>query len=73
MDAEDLVETKTAKEFATALAAMDNVQMSVSQLFQAKSHTCHCPHKGGIHHRALFQIDNELAITAIDHLAGEFS
>src|ERR1039457_3530499 len=72
MDAKDLVETETAKEVATALAAMDNVEMSVSQLFQAQSHARHCPHEGGIHHGAFFQIDDEFAITAIYHLAGEF-
>jgi hypothetical protein len=72
MDAKDLVQTETVQEVAAALAATDNVEMSVSKLFQAQSHARHCPHEGGIHHGAFFQVDDEFAIAAIDHLAGEF-
>ena len=72
VDAEDLVETETAKEVATALAAMDNVEMSMPQFFQAQSQAGHGPHEGGIHHDTFFQVDDEFAMAAIDHLAGEF-
>ena len=72
MDAEDLVETKTGQEIVASLTTVDHVKMSVPQFFQAQSHSRHCSHEGGIHHDALFQVDDEFAIAAIDHLAGEF-
>jgi len=72
VNAKYLVETKTRKEIATPITAMDNVKMSVPQFLQAERNASHCPHEGGVHHGAFFQIDDELAIAAINHLAGEF-
>ena len=50
---------------------MHHVQMAVAEFLQAQSHARHRAHEGGIHHGAILQIDDEFAITAIDHLAGE--
>lgn len=72
MDTENLIETETGKQISTAFTAMNDVKVSMPQFLQAKRHACHRPHKGGVHHGAFFQVDDELAIAAINHLPGEF-
>src|SRR5438552_3006633 len=36
-----------------------------------KIHPSHRAHEGGIHHRAIFQVDHKFAVAAIDHFARE--
>ena len=68
----DLVETQTGQKFVAARSAMHDMKMTVTQLLQTQGHSSHRPHESGIHHRAVFQVDDELAITAVDHFLGKF-
>ena len=70
-DLKKLIETKAGKQLAAAFAAMHHPKMSLSKFFQSQSQSRHCPHKSGIHHHAIEQIDHELAIAAVHHFAGK--
>jgi len=72
MNVKDLVETQTRKKFVTASSAMHDMKMTVAQLFQTQCHSSHRPHESRIHHRAVFQIDDKLAVTPVDHFLGKF-
>src|SRR4029077_4408124 len=61
-DLEKLVETKAEKQLAAPFAAMHHPKMSLSKFLQAQGQSRHCPHKSGIHHDAIEQIDHKLAI-----------
>ena len=69
---ENLVESESGKKFSTALTGVDDMKMALPQLLQSQRDRRHCSHESGIHHRAIFQIDHKLAITAVDHLLREF-
>lgn len=71
LNAENLIQPKTGEQFAAALAAMHDAQMSLPKLFQAQGDPRHRAHKRGIHHLAIGQIDHELAETAIHHFTGK--
>jgi hypothetical protein len=68
---EELVEAKTAEELATALATMDDLKVTFTELAQAQGESGHCSHEGRVHHGAIMQVHNELTVAAIDHLARE--
>ena len=69
---ENLVEPQPGKKVAAALAAMDDVKMALTNFSQSKGDRGQRSHKCRIHHRAILQVDDELAVTAIDHFLGEF-
>lgn len=71
MDAENLVQTKTGKQFTAANAAMHDVKMTVPEFLETQGDARHRAHKGGIHHGAILQINDELAVSAVDHFLGE--
>ena len=71
MDIEDLIEPETGEKIPAALATMNDVKMTVSQLLQPQSHARHRSHEGRIHHGAVLQIDHELTVTAVDHFPGK--
>jgi hypothetical protein len=72
VDIENLVEPESSEEVPAALAAMDDVEMSVTQFLQAQRDPGHCPHEGGIHHGTILQVHHELAVASVDHFAGKF-
>ena len=72
LNIENLIESEAGKKFVAPSAAMNDVKMSLAKFFQSQRHRRHCAHKGGIHHRAMFEINDELAVTAVDHLLREF-
>ena len=72
MNVKDLVETQTGKQFVTASSAMHDMKMTVAQLLQTQRHSSHRPHESRIHHRTVFQVDDKLAITTVDHFLGKF-
>src|SRR4051812_33196895 len=67
VNAKDLVEAETGEKLLAARAAMHNMEMPVPQFLQPKRYTGHRSHKSGVHHRAVFEIDDELAIAAVYH------
>jgi len=71
MNTEDLIKTKPGQEISTAISAANDVKMTAAELFQAQRHPSHRTHEGGIHHRAIFQVDHKFAVPAIDHFARE--
>ena len=72
MNIEKLVKPEPVKQFAAAPAAVNDVQVSMTEFLEPQGHASHGSHEGGIHHRAVAQVDDELAVTAVDHLAGKF-
>ena len=72
MNTEDLIKTKPGQKIPAAISAVNDVKMTAAELLQAQRHPSHRAHEGGIHHRAIFQVDHKLAITAIDHFLREF-
>src|SRR5579864_5816161 len=68
---ENLVQPETGKKLPASLTTMDHAKMSLAKLFQSQCHCGHCSHESGIHHRAMFEIENELAVTAVYHLLRE--
>ena len=71
MDIENLVKTQAGEKIAAALAAVDHVKMSVAEFLQPQGDARHRAHEGRIHHGAVLEIDDKLAVTTVDHLAGE--
>ena len=69
---ENLIQAKTGKKFVAAIAAVDNVKVAFPKFAQPKRDRGQRSHKRRIHHRAIFQINYELAVTAVDHLLREF-
>ena len=47
------------------------MEVAVTELLQPQGHTRHGAHEGGIHHGAILQIDDELAVAAVNHFLGE--
>ena len=47
------------------------MKMTLAEFLESQRDGRHCTHKRRIHHRAMLQIDDKLAITAIDHLLRE--
>ncbi len=45
--------------------------MTLAEFLQPQRDGRHCSHEGRIHHRAMFQIENKLAVTAVDHFLRE--
>ena len=72
MNAENLIEAETGQELAAALSAVDDMKMPVAELAQTQGHSRHRSHERGIHHGAMFEVDDEFAIATVDHLPGEF-
>lgn len=71
MNTEDLIKTKPGQEIPAAISAVNDVKMTAAELLQAQRHPSHRAHEGGIHHRAIFQVDHKFAVPAIDHFARE--
>jgi hypothetical protein len=72
MNVENLIEPEPGQEVAAALAAMDDVEVSVSEFFKTQGDPSHRSHEGGIHHRAILEVHHEFPIPSINHFAGEF-
>ena len=71
MHVEQLIKTQTGEQLVAARAAVNDMKMPLAKFLQAQRHSSHRSHESGIHHRAIGQIDNEFAVTTIDHLARE--
>ena len=71
VDVENLIEPETGKKVSAALAAMDHMEMSVSEFLQPQRDPGHGSHERGIHHGAVLEVDHELTVTAVDHLTGK--
>jgi hypothetical protein len=51
---------------------MNDVQVPVSDLLQTQGHAGHRAHEGGVHHRAILEVDDEFTVAAVHHFLGEF-
>ena len=71
MNIEQLIKTQAGEQLVAARPAVNDVKMPLPKFLQTQRHSSHGPHEGRIHHRAIGQIDNKFAVTAIDHLARE--
>src|SRR2546423_1759966 len=71
MDFKNLIESQSGKKLVATLAAMHYSKVTLSKLLQPQSHRGHCSHEGGIHHRTMLEVKNELAVTPVDHLSCE--
>ena len=71
MYVEELIKTQAGEQFVAARAAVNDMQMPLAKFLQTQRHSSHGSHESGIHHRTIGQIDNEFAVTTINHLARE--
>ncbi len=71
MNAKDLIKTQAREELTTAISAVNDMEMAAAELLQPQGHAGQRAHKGGIHHRAIGQIDHKFAIAAVDHFSGK--
>ena len=69
VNVEYLIEAKPREQFPAAIPAVNHMKMTSTEFFQAQRHAGHCSHECGIHHRAIRQINDKLAITAVQHFA----
>src|SRR6266508_266754 len=69
VNVEYLIEAKPREQIPAAIPAVNDMKMTSTKLLQAQRHAGHCSHECGIHHRAIRQINDKLAITAVQHLA----
>ena len=71
MHIEELIKTQPRKQLVAAVATVNDVQMALAKFFQAQRHSRHGSHERRIHHRAIGQVDNKFAVTAIHHFTRE--
>src|SRR6516162_4262768 len=50
---------------------MNHMKMPAAQFLQSQRHSGQRPHKRRVHHRAIGQIDHELAVAAVHHFPRE--
>ena len=60
-----------AKRPADLTVRLEYRQEKLHSFVQAQRHPSHRAHEGGIHHRAIFQVDHKFAVAAIDHFSRE--
>src|SRR5206468_9963317 len=68
---EYLIQAQAGEKLLAAVSTVNDMKMSVSQLFQSKCHAGHRPHECGVHHGAIRQVHHKFAITAVQHLTRE--
>ena len=71
IDRKDLVQPQPGEQIVVALVGVDDVHLALADFAQAQGDAGERAHERRIHHRAIRQINHEIAVAAVNHGRGE--